>query len=46
MPLKDAAYFAACLAEDDPAARFTCFRAWSDEQRAAQCDGEGVVDDL
>ncbi|MBP6704347.1 MAG: hypothetical protein KA385_12615 [Vicinamibacteria bacterium] len=41
--LKDAAYFGACLEEQDLGLRLNCFRAWSDEQPSAQCDGEGFM---
>lgn len=36
--LKDAAYFKGCKAETEVAARYNCFRAWSDGEPAAECD--------
>lgn len=43
--LKDAAYFEACIDEADPATRFKCFRAWSAQEPAAQCDESGAQSD-
>jgi hypothetical protein len=36
--LKDPAYFMGCKAETDVQARYICFREWSDEEPAADCD--------
>lgn len=36
--LKSKAYFTDCKAESDPQVRFQCFREWSDEMPAADCD--------